>query len=315
MKETSYESKGEVVIGLPNALLYSRYQVLWESFFAALGIKTIVSEPTNKEILQLGTDVAIDESCLSVKIFLGHVHSLIGKCDFILIPRISDLGRQLNMCTRFEALYDLSCNIFRHTHQKFISYNIAVSKKMTEKMAFLELGSKLGFSKKAAKEAYNIAKKKEFSDWKKRVKNEEQLYKSDRIKIVIAAHKYLAEDAYFGRPIMTILENLGTVPIRADIVDREEALKQSLKVSPTLKWVFSREIMGSLQMHRDKIDGIIMLSAFPCGPDSMVNDIIRREFSEIPMLNLVLDSQSGTAGIETRLESFIDIIKFRKGEL
>ena len=47
----------------------------------------------------------------------------------------------------------------------------------------------------------------------------------------------------------------------------------------------------------------------------MTNDIITREFREIPVLNLVLDTQNGTAGIETRLESFVDILKFKKGEL
>ena len=35
----------------------------------------------------------------------------------------------------------------------------------------------------------------------------------------------------------------------------------------------------------------------------------------MPILNLVLDSQSGTAGVETRLESFIDIIRFKEGKL
>ena len=35
----------------------------------------------------------------------------------------------------------------------------------------------------------------------------------------------------------------------------------------------------------------------------------------IPILNLVLDSQSGAAGVETRLESFIDIIRFKEGLL
>jgi predicted nucleotide-binding protein (sugar kinase/HSP70/actin superfamily) len=33
------------------------------------------------------------------------------------------------------------------------------------------------------------------------------------------------------------------------------------------------------------------------------------------MLNLVLDGQNGTAGVETRLESFLDIIRFQKGLL
>ena len=53
----------------------------------------------------------------------------------------------------------------------------------------------------------------------------------------------------------------------------------------------------------------------PCGPDSMVNEMIIRKFKGIPILNIVLDDQDGTAGLETRLESFIDILKFKGGEL
>ena len=72
--------------------------------------------------------------------------------------------------------------------------------------------------------------------------------------------------------------------------------------------------------HRDDVDGIILLSAFPCGPDAMVNELITRRVNThggkgVPILNLVLDSQSGTAGVETRLESFIDIIRFKEGKL
>ena len=47
----------------------------------------------------------------------------------------------------------------------------------------------------------------------------------------------------------------------------------------------------------------------------MVNELLARRVTRVPMLNLVLDSQSGTAGIETRLESFIDIIRFKEGKL
>ncbi len=47
----------------------------------------------------------------------------------------------------------------------------------------------------------------------------------------------------------------------------------------------------------------------------MVNDMIIRKFHGIPILNIVLDDQDGTAGLETRLESFIDILKFKGGNL
>ena len=108
---------------------------------------------------------------------------------------------------------------------------------------------------------------------------------------------------------------MGVIPLYADIVDRRDAIRQSIKISPTLKWEFSKEIVGGVQLYKDKIDGIILLSAFPCGPDSMVNEMIIRRFRGIPILNIVLDDQDGTAGLETRLESFIDILKFKGGAL
>ena len=59
------------VIGLPRAMLYDRYEVLWKSFFSALGMKGIVSKPTNKAMIEAGSTLAIDEACLSTKIYLG----------------------------------------------------------------------------------------------------------------------------------------------------------------------------------------------------------------------------------------------------
>lgn len=315
MKKTQNQPFPPPVIGLPNALLYHRYAVLWERFFTHLGAEVIVSEATNKELLQKGMELSIDESCLSAKIYLGHVHSLIGKCDYILVPRINSWGRQRAMCTRFASQYDLVCNVFRSTGQRFLCYNVDVPQKQTEEDAFLEMGTALHFPKKTVADAYKNAKKEEAADWKNRVRSQEQLYKSDGFKIMIASHSYILDDAYFGKPITDYLKALGVTPIRADITDRREALKQSLKVSPTLKWEVNREIVGNLWMHRDRIDGIILISAFPCGPDSMVNEIISRSFNELPVLNLVLDSQTGAAGIETRLESFVDILRLKKGIL
>ena len=74
----------------------------------------------------------------------------------------------------------------------------------------------------------------------------------------------------------------------------------------------NRELLGAISKYHSNVDGIILLTAFPCGPDSMVNEMIIRRIKDRPILNLLLDSQDGNAGIETRLESFIDIIRFRK---
>ena len=303
------------VIGIPRAMLFYRYEILWKNFFTALGVKCVLSPQTNKDIIKQGTAVSIDEACLSTKIFMGHVRSLIGKCDYILIPRISNFGIKRNMCTKFEALYDIARNTFRKAPQKFISYNVDYLGGITEEDAFTSLGERLGFSRKQSLASYRAAKKAETDYLKNRIKLQEQDLKKKGLKILIVSHSYVEMDPYIGKPVISYLRKMGAVPVFADLFDRNDALKQSVKVSPTLKWEFSRELVGSAYIYRDKIDGIILLSAFPCGPDSMVNEMIIRRFSGKPILNMVLDDQDGTAGVETRLESFIDILKFKGGEL
>ena len=86
-----------MTIGLPRAMLYYRCRALWHTFFEELGAEVVVSSPTDREILDQGTALAIDESCLSLKIYLGHVRALIGRCDYILVPRVSSFGRHRTM--------------------------------------------------------------------------------------------------------------------------------------------------------------------------------------------------------------------------
>ncbi|MBN1503961.1 MAG: hypothetical protein JW952_02740, partial [Candidatus Eisenbacteria bacterium] len=60
-------------IGIPRALLYHRYHLLWEAFFTALGERVVVSPPTNRGILDLGLQHSLTDICLPVKLACGHV--------------------------------------------------------------------------------------------------------------------------------------------------------------------------------------------------------------------------------------------------
>lgn len=307
--------KQTITIGLPRALLYYRYYALWRTFFQELGMEVAVSAPTDRDILDRGAALAIDEACLSLKIYLGHVAALVGKCDYILMPRVSNFGRQRSMCTRFESTPDLVRGVFRDSGQEFLSYEVDGEQKKTEEDAFLGLGKRLGCPPKAVRRAYKQAKKAEAAHHKARVQKYDQQYRHDGLKVLIAAHSYVIDDPYMGRPVTDYLKRAGVIPLRADMADRDTALKKSRELSPTCKWELSREILGGIALRQNDVDGIILLSAFPCGPDAMVNELIARRVKGVPMLNLVLDSQSGTAGVETRLESFIDIIRFQEGKL
>ena len=304
-----------ITVGIPRALLYHRYGAMWETYFQTLGVKTLLSPVTSRETVEVGSALAIDETCLSAKIYLGHVQTLVGQCDQIFIPRYSNTGRHEIFCARFEAMYDQARSLFRDSGQRFISCNVDVMEDSYEAKAYEELGKALGFTSKAAKQAYTVALREQQKAWKAAVAAQELLYRKDGLKILVAGHGYIVADSYIGKPVMDGLRNLGAVPLRADITDRDAALRDSAKYSPTLRWVVNRELMGGILRHMEQVDGIILLSAFPCGPDAMVNELLTRRLNSVPILNLVLDEQTGTAGIETRLESFVDIIRFKEGAL
>ena len=61
----------------------------------------------------------------------------------------------------------------------------------------------------------------------------------------------------------------------------------------------------------DTVDGIIYLSSFSCGVDAFVSDMLRLHLGDIPFMVLKLDEHKGNAGLETRIEAFVDMLERR----
>jgi predicted nucleotide-binding protein (sugar kinase/HSP70/actin superfamily) len=256
---------------------------------------------------------AIDEACLSSKVYLGHVDALLGKCDAVLAPRIANFGKGNVLCTKFSALYDVVNNTFRDKGLQLVGYNVDPIKSGGELAAFLDFGKKLGKKKPEAFYAYTLAKQAERLDRQNVLRRHEEALKKPGIKLLIVGHSYNIYDKYIGRPVLDYLEAQGVTAILADDADRKKSLEAAASLTETMPWIFNREQMGAIELYRDKTDGLILLSAFPCGPDSLANETVIRRVKDTPVLNLLLDGQEGSAGVETRLESFIDIIRFRRG--
>lgn len=299
-------------IGIPRALLYYRYAVLWDTFFRELGIETVLSPHTNKNLLDAGNYYAIDENCLSSKLYLGHVAALEGKCDKVFVPRVANYGKDGILCTRFEAIYDMCTNTFRSKDICFISCDVDIQQKKPENEAYIRLGMELGASRSEADAAWQKARTAWIQDQQKRIRNQEAALAADKIRVLVVGHSYNLYDEYIGKPILRGIERLDALPVCSDAVDLTQAQEDSRHICDNVPWIMSRELLGSIWKYHDKIDGIILITAFPCGPDSMINEMIIRRIKDRPILNLLLDSQDGSAGVETRLESFIDIIRFRK---
>ena len=300
----------QITIGLPKAFLYYRYHVLWEVFFQNLGCKIVVSEYTTKETIELGKIYSIDESCLSSKIYLGHVASLKDKCDYILVPRVENYGKGEKVCVKFNATYDLVKNMFEDC--KILDYNIAKTKHSGEFFSLIKLGFKLNKNPFVVIKSYYLAKQKAKITRKRRLEHQTKILNSNKPKILIVSHPYNIYDHYIGTPIIKKLENLGIDIIYADVLDRKTAKLYAKNLSPTLYWTYSKELIGAIGYYQYAVDGIIFLTTFPCGPDSLVNELMIRKITDIPITNILIDELSASTGLETRLESFTDIIKERR---
>ncbi|MDD4409500.1 MAG: acyl-CoA dehydratase activase-related protein [Candidatus Pacebacteria bacterium] len=302
-----------IKIGLPRAMLYHKYHVFWENFLNKLGFEVVVSPETNKEILKKGTTLAIDESCLSLKLYLGHTEWLLSRADHIFIPRIVSLRKNESLCTKFMGLGDIVRNTFDDV--RIIEYDIDATKIDSELWNLIKVFFK--FEKNIFKiiSAYRYAKNEEKRHKRKELLDQLiQIENNDSKKptVLIVSHPYTTYDALLGKPISAYLKSQDIEVIYADIAPTEKVMELSEKISHDLYWTYNKELLGGIEFYRKKIDGIVFLMVFPCGPDALVINLCQNKINDLPISVITLDELEGDAGLKTRLESFADILKIKK---
>lgn len=297
-------------IGIPKAFLYYRYHSLWETFFRELGCQVVVSSDTSQQMLSCGAKYSIDENCVPMKLYLGHVQSLIGRCDALLVPRFEGTSRNEEFCVRFAGLYDVVSNTFPQL--PLLSYNVQRKKPRSELMGFLNIGKQLGMGLEQSLRAYTRAKQaQQEHDF---LQEEEQKKKAqdDRLKILIAAQPYISHDRLIGAPISRIIQEQNGVVLYSDHCNKAMCLERSKEISKDLYWTMNKEMIGAISHYKNQVDGVILVTAFPCGTDSLVNELVLRRMRDLPLVQILMDEQQAEAGLQTRIESFMDILQERR---
>ncbi|MCK5044161.1 hypothetical protein KAR26_00330 [Candidatus Parcubacteria bacterium] len=293
-------------IGIPRALFYWKNPYLWEEFFKSLGEEVILSPETNKEIVIQGTKISDPETCFSMKVFFGHVFWLEGKVDYIFVPLMKSNKDKLEYCPKFFGIPDLAKILVK---TPILTETFDQRKRPIEE-TLEKIAETLNKDQKTTRKAIAAAFAREKE---KKAKEEHDFYKtvkSEKKKIVLVSHPYNLYDDYINVGIRKKLGDLGIETICID----EIPLNLGLKFSPEVKfhWEFGREIMQKTEeVLRYDIAGAIEISSFQCGCDAVLKEFVEKRFkqSKIPFLYLIIDEQSGDAGVQTRLEAFVDTLK------
>ena len=101
-------------IGIPRALSYYNFYPFWYGFFSNLGIEIILSDPTTKQTMSTGSSFVVPETCLPIKVYVGHIINLLDKgIDKIFVPSIQSIAPKIYNCSKIRGLPDLIRNVIK----------------------------------------------------------------------------------------------------------------------------------------------------------------------------------------------------------
>ena len=86
----------EKVIGIPRAMSFYHNYPFYYGFFNDLGIKIILSDVTTKQTMSEGAGLVVTETCLPIKVYIGHILNLINKgVHTIFVPSLQSIANKI----------------------------------------------------------------------------------------------------------------------------------------------------------------------------------------------------------------------------
>ena len=309
------------IIGFPRGMSYYEHYPFWYGFFNSLGIKVVLSDKTTKQTVSKGAALVVTETCLPIKIFVGHVVELLeAGVNRIFVPSIQSIAPKIYNCSKIRGLPDLIRNVIKQDFE-LIEPTIDKSQKNQGFYQFLKESVEcFGITdfdtiRNASKEGWKLYNNfqtmmRNGIEYKTALKNALKgkiVLDSDDtdypISIALVAHGY------------DVLDDQASMKIFDQLTD-EQKIEGLNALDQKMYWANELDMTGTAghYLKVNKIDGLITVNSFGCGPDSLMIEKIVRKAKEYgkPMLSLTIDEHTGEAGFITRLEAFVDMLYRKK---
>ena len=339
METSEQKSKKKIKVGIPRALHFYRYYPFWKKLLEELEVEIVLSPPTNKKIVEEGVTHGFGELCIPVKLYYGHVLKLIREhpeLDYLFVPRYVAEVKEAYFCPKFLSLPDI-IKILPGI-PKILNFEVNV-KEFPIATSAIELGKELGRTQNQALNAYREAQKY-FDEYHKflrsgaPVNHTLRLVERNRpftlpkrkqkgdLRFLLLGHTYNIFDTFINIEFQKKLRDQGVEVLTIENLP-ESIFKKPVIINKRLRnyWRHEEEIMQSIRYFltkgRKEIEGVIFLISFACGPDSLISELIMRDMKvvRLPFLQITMDEHSGEAGLLTRVESFVEMVRRKKKKL
>jgi predicted nucleotide-binding protein (sugar kinase/HSP70/actin superfamily) len=324
-------------IGMPRSLLYFKFYPLWKTFLEELGCEIVLSPHTNKKIVERGVDIGMNELCLPIKIYYGHMAWLLENhpdLDYIFVPRYISLDPRGFYCPKFLSLPDAMRGTFDKL-PKLLVWEVNAKEELKISWA-IRFGRQLGANVTDITTAYQKAVHA-YKEFNRVIKGGIFITKAlDAIEkgqplpdprdlqkhpvtIFVLGHPYNVYEDYTNMNMLEKLEKMGVNVMALENLS-PDVFKDRVKVGGKFDnyWGNEQDILQAtrylFENNSTGIDGVIFIISFACGPDSLIAEIVMRDMQakKVPYISLVVDEHSGSAGLVTRIETFVDMIMRKK---
>ncbi|MBN1615377.1 MAG: activase [Deltaproteobacteria bacterium] len=315
------EERAAPVIGLNKSFQVNALLPLYRHFFERIGFRIVVSEG----IRQKGIERKRAPFCYPAELAHGLLSGLLeGRPDYLFLPQINGLFvekgcRDSTTCPIVQAEPHYLASAFKD-HEVFRSLKasgrvlspvIDFSKGYARAdKSFSELAVALGCDRRRAREAYAEAvavQERVQEDMAEEGRRflEEIEKDSERCGIVLLGRSYNAfvTEANMGIPHKFATRGVPVIPVNF-LPIADEPLQDDMY------WSSGQTILkGAAFVERHPQLFGCYITNFSCGPDSFLVGYFSRIMGRKPFLILELDSHVADAGLETRIEAFLDIVR------
>jgi predicted CoA-substrate-specific enzyme activase len=307
-----FGKKRDILVGIPRAFSIYTLWPLYSWFFHELGVEIELSKNISRE----GTARVESAYCFPAEIAHGAVQDCFDRgVDYIFVPHFRDmesLEEKMpgNFCPITQGLpYYIKKAFPEIPEEKYLAPVVTFhygKEKAAE--AFIDMGQKLGFTAREARLAFEVALEKQ-EDYFNRAKELgrkalEEARVSGKPVIALLGRPYNAftADANMGIPRKFTSRGFSIIPF--DILPEGDE-----KIYPNMYWYYGQlDMKACARLREEKNIYITFISNFSCAPDSFMLHYLKWMMGTKPFLVLELDSHTADAGVDTRIEAFLDIV-------
>lgn len=307
---------GRPTIAIPRALHFLNHAVLWTHFWTQLGYAVVLSSRTNQQVAMAGIESMTSETCFPIKVFHGHVKTLLGTARHLFLPTI------VNVPTPGPEESGFYCPLLQGS-QYMVSAALDIPRAvLLTPTVYLKdspdtivrdlarsLGRSLGLSPRQIDRAFREAWELQLA-FQHAVRYEGRRFleslQPGELWVAVSGRPY---NLYDERLNLRLGHNLAKVGIKAVPQDFLDADGIDLSDFPDMYWGLGARILRTAKLVRENPGCYgLHLTNFSCGPDSFLEHFYRHVMGEKPYLILELDEHSAVAGMITRLEAFRNVI-------